>query len=123
MTQPKYPKPLGTLLILQLVALIGVLFFKVNEIWNGITYVIGIQLTAVVLGSACVALPSAKGKQKEILNILGVVMIVPIIVFLLPYFFADEFVSWSQQYIEIFSILTFYATAFPMFFFRVVCLA
>ena len=117
MTQPKYPKPLGTLLILQIVALIGVLFFKVNEIWNGITYVIGIQLTAVVLGSACVALPSAKGKQKEILNILGVVMIVPIIVFLLPYFFADEFVSWSQQYIEIFSILTFYATAFPMFFF------
>ena len=117
MNESKYPKPLGTLLILQLVALIGVLFFKADEIWNGITYVIGIQLTAVALGSACVALPSAKGKQKEILDILGVVMVVPIIVFLLPYFFADEFVSWSQQYIEIFSILTFYATAFPMFFF------
>ena len=64
MTQPKYPKPLGTLLILQLVALIGVLFFKVDEIWNGITYVIGIQLAAVVLGGGCVALPSAKGRQR-----------------------------------------------------------
>ena len=29
-------------------------------------------------------------------------MIVPIIAFLLPYFFADEFVSWSQQDIRIF---------------------
>ena len=122
MTQLNYPKPLGFLLVLQLVALMGVLFFTVDEIWDGIAYVIGIQLAAVVLGGACVALPSAKGRQREMLDILGAVMIVPIIAFLLPYFFADEFLSWSQQDIRIFSMLTFYATAFPMIFIGLVVL-
>ena len=122
MTQPNYPKPLGFLLVIQLIALMGVLFFTVDEIWDGIAYVIGIQLAAVVLGGACVALPSAKGRQREMLDILGAVMIVPIIAFLLPYFFADEFLSWSQQDIRIFSMLTFYATAFPMIFIGLVVL-
>ena len=43
--------------------------------------------------------------------------VVPIVTFFIPYLFADEFVYWSQLDIEIFSMLTFYATAFPMIFF------
>jgi len=69
MTQPNYPKPLGFLLVIQLIALMGVLFFTVDEIWDGISYMIGIQIVVVALGGACVALPSAGGKLKEMLDI------------------------------------------------------
>ena len=117
MNESKYPKPLGFLLVLHLVALMGVLILTVDEIWEGISLVIGIQIAAVALGSACVALPSAKGKRKEMLDILGVVTIVPIITFLIPYLFADEIVDWNQLNIQIFSMLTFYASAFPIIFF------
>ena len=117
MNASKFPKPLGYLFMVQLAALISVLFFTIDEIWDGITYVICIQVVGVALGGACLAGPSAKGKQKEMLNILGVVMMVPIITFLIPYLFADEFVNWDQSNIRIFSMLTFYATAFPMLFF------
>ena len=117
MKESKYPKPLGFLLVLYLVALMGVLFLTVDEIREGLSLVICIQIAAVALGGACVALPSAKGKRKEMLDILGIVTIVPIITFLIPYLFADEIVDWNQLNIQIFSMLTFYASAFPMIFF------
>ena len=117
MNESKYPKPLSFLLVLNLVALMGVLILTMDEIWEGVFFVIGIQIAAVVLGGACVALPSIKGKRKEMLDILGVVTIVPIITFLIPYLFAHKIVDWNPLNIRIFSMLTFYASAFPMIFF------
>ena len=72
MNESKYPKPLSFLLVLNLVALMGVLILTMDEIWEGVFFFIGIQIAAVVLGGACVALPSIKGKRKEMLDILGV---------------------------------------------------
>ena len=62
MNEPKYPKPLGVLLALNLCALLTLLILTMDDIWNGVRSVMGMQSIVMALGLALIGLPKGKGQ-------------------------------------------------------------
>ena len=64
MNESKYPKSLSILLALNLCALLMTLIISMEDIWEGVHVVIGIQAIVLALGLVLIALPKAKGKRR-----------------------------------------------------------
>ena len=61
MNESKYPKPLGYLLALNLVALLAILILTMDDIRDGLRSVMGMQSIVMALGLALIGLPKTKG--------------------------------------------------------------
>ena len=64
MNQSKYPKSLSILLALNLCALLAMLILTMDDIWDGVRIVMGIQSIVLALGLGLIALPKARGKRR-----------------------------------------------------------
>lgn len=80
MNESKYPKSLSILLALNLCALLVTLIFSMEDIWEGVHVVMGIQVIVLALGLILIVLPKAKGKRRGMLGILGIAIIAPVII-------------------------------------------
>ena len=59
MNESKYPKPLSILLALNLCFLLGMLIISMEDIWEGVHVVTGMQAIVLALGLILIALPKA----------------------------------------------------------------
>ena len=110
--EPKYPKPLGVLLALNICALLTLLILTMDDIWNGVRSVMGMQSIVMALGLALIGLPKTKGKRLGMLGILGMAIAAPAIIFLCATLFADA-VEMEGADRRVFTLLSFYASAIP----------
>lgn len=115
MNESKYPKPLGYLLALNLVALLAILILTMDDIRDGLRSVMGMQSIVMALGLALIGLPLARGKRLGMLGILGMAIAAPVIVFLCATLFADA-VEMEGADRRVFTLLSFYASAIPLTF-------
>jgi len=111
MNQSKYPKSLSILLVLNLCALLTMLILTMDDIWNGVRIVMGIQSIVLALGLGLIALPKARGKRRGMLGILGVAIVAPVIILVCGHLLAEGMDRTEQR---VFTLLSFYAAAVPL---------
>jgi hypothetical protein len=113
MNESKYPKSLSILLALNLCALLVTLIFSMEDIWEGVHVVMGIQVIVLALGLILIVLPKAKGKRRGMLGILGIAIIAPVIISLCGQVLAEaRFMDKTEE--RIFTLLSFYSAAIPL---------
>ena len=113
MNESKYPKSLSILLALNLCALLVTLVFSMEDIWEGVHVVMGIQVIVLALGLILIVLPKAKGKRRGMLGILGIAIIAPVIISLCGQVLAEaRFMDKTEE--RIFTLLSFYSAAIPL---------
>ena len=115
MNESKYPKPLSILLALNFCFLLTMLLLSMDEIWDGVRVVTGMQAIVLALGLILIALPKAKGKRRGMLGILGMVIIAPVIISLCGHFLAEAIpILRDRTEQQIFTPLSYYASAIPL---------
>ena len=108
MNESKYPKSLSILLALNLCALLVTLIFSMEDIWEGVHVVMGIQVIVLALGLILIVLPKAKGKRRGMLGILGIAIIAPVIISFYGQVLAEaRFMDKTEE--RIFTLLSFYS--------------
>ncbi len=113
MNESKYPKSLSILLALNLCALLVTLIFSMEDIWEGVHVVMGIQVIVLALGLILIVLPKAKGKRRGMLGILGIAIVAPVIISLCGQVLAEaRFMDKTEE--RIFTLLSFYSAAIPL---------
>jgi hypothetical protein len=113
MNESKYLKSLSILLALNLCALLVTLIFSMEDIWEGVHVVMGIQVIVLALGLILIVLPKAKGKRRGMLGILGIAIIAPVIISLCGQVLAEaRFMDKTEE--RIFTLLSFYSAAIPL---------
>ena len=113
MNESKYPKSLSILLALNLCALLVTLIFSMEDIWEGVHVVMGIQVIVLALGLILIVLPKAKGKRLGMLGILGMAIAAPVIILYCGHLLAESGgMDRTEQ--RVFTLLCFYAAAIPL---------
>lgn len=114
MNESKYPKSLSILLALNLCALLVTLIFSMEDIWEGVHVVMGIQVIVLALGLILIVLPKAKakGKRRGMLGILSIAIIAPVIISFYGQVLAEaRFMDKTEE--RIFTLLSFYSCRHP----------
>ncbi|HAH98581.1 MAG TPA: hypothetical protein DCO70_04545, partial [Verrucomicrobiales bacterium] len=83
-----------------------------DDIWEAVRVVIGIQTIVLVLGLILIAFPKSKGKRLKMFGILSTVIVAPLIIFYSGYLIGTTFDNSIAQ--KVFSLLSFYAVAIPL---------
>ena len=112
MNESKHPKSFSILFALNLFALLTTLIVSMDDIWEAVRVVIGIQAIVLVLGLILIAFPKSKGKRLKMFGILSTVIVAPLIIFYSGYLIGTTFDNSIAQ--KVFSLLSFYAVAIPL---------